>query len=231
MSDNKHIYIIPLSIVLLVLITPYSFASSDHEESIAIQKACGLSGVACSTNDFESKQIERFITKVNRKNEDLNLQTISGSSIILSSKTVNQESRKVYWFLTYFQQIKYFLVQVRGWEGTKYLMINASTGNINSFIGIPIISKDMNRFVTASLDLEAGYLPNRISIFRLIESEIKKEWSKTYTASGPSDATWTNNTVITFFENSSKNGGQTLDKKLVTIVLINDEWKIVSGEN
>jgi hypothetical protein len=27
-----------------------------------------------------------------------------------------QESRKAYWFLTYFQQIKYFLVQVRGWE-------------------------------------------------------------------------------------------------------------------
>jgi hypothetical protein len=61
MRDHRHTYIIPLNIVLLVLITPYSFASSDREESIAIQKACGLSGVACSNNDFESKQIERFI--------------------------------------------------------------------------------------------------------------------------------------------------------------------------
>ena len=53
-------------------------------------------------------------------------------------------------------------------------MINASTGNINSFLGIPLISKDINRFVVASLDLEAGYLPNRISIFRLIDNKIKK---------------------------------------------------------
>jgi hypothetical protein len=231
MRENRHIYIISLSIVLLILNTPYAFASSDHEESIAIQKACGLSGVPCSNNDFESKQIERFFTKVNRKNEDLNMKTISESSIILSNKKVNQESRKVHWFLTYFQQIKYYLVQVRGWEGTGYLMINASTGNINSFFGVPIISKDIKRFVVASLDLEAGYLPNRISIFRLIDNKIEKEWSKDYPTSGPSDATWINNTVITFFENSSKNGGQTIDKKLVTIVLINDEWKIVSGEN
>jgi hypothetical protein len=231
MRDKRHIYIISLSIVLLVLITPYAFGSSDHEESITIQKACGLSGMACSNNDFESKQIKRFFMKVHRKNEDLNLKTISGSSIILSNKKVNQESRKVYWFLTYFQQIKYFLVQVRGWEGTGYLMINASTGNINSFFGIPIISMDIRRFVVASLDLETGYLPNRISIFRLIDNKIKKEWSKSYTTSGPSDAAWIHNTVITFFENSSKNGGQTIGKKLVTTELINNEWKIVSGEN
>jgi hypothetical protein len=40
-----------------------------------------------------------------------------------------------------------------------------------------------------------------------------------------------NKSNVSFFENSSKNGGQTIDKKLVTIELINDEWKIVSREN
>jgi hypothetical protein len=65
------------------------------------------------------------------------------------------------------------------------------------------------------------YNPNRISIFRFFDNSFKKEWSKDYTASGPTGATWTNNTVITFFENFSKNGGQTIDKKLVTIKLLN----------
>ena len=231
MRDNRNIFIIPLSIALFVLITLDSFASADHDESIVIQKACGLSGVVCSNKSFESKQIERFFTKVSRKKDDLNLKTISGASIILSNKKTNQESRKGYWFLTYFQQIKYFLVQIRGWEGASYLIINASTGDIHSLLGIPIISKDLKRFVVASIDLEAGYIPNRIAIFRFFDNCIKKEWSKDYTASGPSDAKWINNTDIAFFENFSKDGGQTIDKKLVTIKLLNSEWKIVNGGN
>jgi hypothetical protein len=231
MRDNRNSFLIPLSIALFVLITLDSFASADHDESIVIQKACGISGPVCSKKSFESKQIERFFTKVSRKNDNLNLKTISGPPIILSSKKANQESRKVYWFLTYFQQIKYFLVQVRGWEGTSYLIINASTGDIHSLLGIPIISKDLKRFAVASIDLEAGYIPNRIAIYQFFDNSIKKEWSKDYTASGPSDVKWINNTVITFFENFSKNGGQTIDKKLVTIKLLNGEWEIVSGGN
>ncbi len=231
MRDNRYSFLIPLNIALFVLITLDSFASADHDESIVIHKACGISGTGCSNRSFESKQIERFFTKVTRKNGDLNLKTSSGPPIILSNKKANQENRKVYWFLTYFQQTKYFLVQVRGWEGTSYLMINADTGDIHSLLGIPIISKDLKRFAVASIDLEAGYIPNRIAIYRFLDSRIKKEWYKDYNASGPSDVKWNNNTVITFFENFSKNGGQTIDKKLVTIKLVNGEWEIVNGSN
>ena len=231
MRDNKNIIKIALFVAFFVLITLDSFASTDHDESILIKKACGLSGVLCSNKRFESKQIKRFFTKVSRKNDNLKLKTISGSSIILSNKRVNQEGGQVYWFLTYFQQIKYFLVQVRGWEGTSYLIINASTGDINSLLGIPIISKDLKRFAIASLDLEAGYIPNRISIYRFSNNRIKKEWSKDFTASGPSDVKWINNAIITIFENFSKNGGQTIDKKLVTIKLLNDKWEIVNHSN
>ena len=159
------------------------------------------------------------------------MKILFGPPIILSNKKANQESRKVYWFLTYFQQIKYFLVLLRGWEGTSYLIINASTGDIHSLLGIPLISKDLQRFVVASIDLEAGYIPNRIAIYRFFDNSIKKEWSKDYTASGPSDVKWINNTVITFFENFSKNGGQTIDTKIVTIKLLNGEWEIVSDGN
>ena len=231
MRENRNSFLAILSIALFVLISLDSFASADHDESIAIHKACGISGSICSNKSFESKQIERFFTKASRKNDDLYLKTLSGSPIILSNKNANQESTKVYWFLTYFQEIKYFLVQVRGWEGSSYLIINASTGDIHSLLGIPIISKDLKRFAVASIDLEAGYIPNRIAIYQFFDNSIKKEWSKDYTASGPSGVKWINNTVITFFENFSKNGGQTIDKKLVTIKLLNGEWKIVSGGN
>ena len=98
-------------------------------------------------------------------------------------------------------------------------------------LGIPIISKDLKRFVVASIDLEAEFTPNRIVIYRFSDNSIKKEWSKDYTASGPSDLKWTNNTVITFFENFSKDGGQTIDKKPVTIKLMKGVWEIMSGDS
>jgi len=120
MRDNRNIFIIPVSIALFFLITLDSFASADHDESMKIQRACGLSGLVCSNKSFESKQIQRFYTKVSRKDDDLTLKILSGPPIILSNSKANQESRKVYWFLSYFHQIKFFLVQVRGWEGTNY---------------------------------------------------------------------------------------------------------------
>ena len=231
LKDYRNNFLIPLSIALFVLITLDSIASVDHDESIAIQKACGISGLVCSNKSFESKQIERFFSKVSRKNDDLNLKTTSGPPIVLSNKKANQESRKVYWFLTYFQQIKYFLVLISGWEGISYLIIDASTGDIHSLPGVPIISKDFKRFAVASIDLEAGYVPNRIAIYQFSDNRIKKEWSKDFTASGPSDVKWIGNTVLTFFENFTKNGGQTIEKKLVTIKLLNGEWEIVSAGN
>ena len=231
MTDKRKIFIIPLCMVFFVLITLPSFASADHDECILIQTACGISGLLCSNKSFESKQIKRFYKKVSRKNENLNLKILSGPPIILSNKKANQESRKVYWFLTYFQQIKYFLVLVRGWEGTSYVIIYASTGDIHSLLGISIISKDLKRFALASLDLDAGYIPNRISIYQFFDNNIKKEWSKDLSASGPSDVKWINNAIITFFKNFSNNGGQTIDKKLVTIKLLNGEWEIVNRSN
>ena len=89
---------------------------------------------------------------------------------LVRNKKANQESRKIYWFLTFFQQIKYFLVQIRGWEGISYLIINAFTGDIHSLPGVPIISKDLKRFAVASIDLEAGYVPNRIAIYQFFDN-------------------------------------------------------------
>ena len=49
----------------------------------------------------DNKQIKRFFSKVSRENENLNLKTISGFSIVLSNKNINQEGRKV--FLAYLE--------------------------------------------------------------------------------------------------------------------------------
>jgi hypothetical protein len=226
MRDNRSIFLIPLSLGLLVLFSGYSLAAADYEESLVAQRACGMSGVPCSNKAFEAKQIDRFSDKVSRNNGHLQLELASGSSITLTNSSRNNERLEVYWFITYYQHTGYFLVLVRGWEGFAYWMINASSGGILRLSGVPIISRDLKRFVLTSLDLDAGYRPNRIAVFRFEGEGIIQEWSKDYTASGPSGALWLNNTVITFFENTSRDGGQTLDKQPINLELKEGEWRI-----
>ena len=226
MRNNRRVFLIPLGLGLLLLFCRPSLAATDYEESLLAQKACGMSGVPCSNKAFEAKQIDRFSDKVCRNYGDLKLKLASGSLVTLTNLNRDNERVKRYWFITYFQQIRYFLVQARGWEGFDYLMINASNGQIMRLSGIPIFSRDLKRFVVTSLDLEAGYRPNRIAIFRFEDEGIKQEWSKDYIASGPSDAVWINNTTIAYSENTSKDGGQTLNKKPVNLQLKEGEWKI-----
>jgi len=226
MRENRSILLIPLSLGLLVLFPGYSLAASDYEESLVTQRACGLSGVPCSNKAFEAKQIDRFSDKVSRNKGDLQLKLASGSSITLTNSSRNNERLKVFWFITYYQHTGYFLVQVRGWEGFAYWMINASSGAFLRLSGVPIISRDLKRFVVTSLDLDAGYRPNRIAVFRFGGEGIKQEWSKDYTASGPSGALWLNNSVITYFENTSRDGGQTLNKQPINLELKEGEWRI-----
>jgi hypothetical protein len=107
-------------------------------------------------------------------------------------------------------------------------MINATNGELLRLSGIPIISRDLKRFVVTSLDLEAGYRPNRITVFRFEDEGIKQEWSKDYEASGPSDALWISNSVIRYFENTSKDGGQTLNKRPVDLQLKEGEWRMLT---
>jgi hypothetical protein len=226
MRAHRNIFLIPLSLGLLVLFSGNSIAAADYEESLLAQRACGMSGVPCSNRTFEAKQINRFSDKVSRNNGALLLKLASGSSITLTNSGRNNERLKVYWFITYYQHTGYFLVQVRGWEGFAYLVINASSGEILRLSGVPIISRDLRRFVVTSMDLEAGYRPNRIAVFRFEDEGIKQEFSKDYTASGPSGALWINNTVITYFENTSRDGGQTLNKQPVNLELKGGEWRI-----
>jgi hypothetical protein len=75
-------------------------------------------------------------------------------------------------------------------EGRMVFMVDRRTGDVSEIDEVPVPAPGGQRFVTASLDLVAGHLPNRIRIYRMtaggpaLETEWQpREW-------GAQNATW-----------------------------------------
>jgi hypothetical protein len=207
-----------------------SFAQSDHEDSVAIWRLCASPGNPCGTAKREAAQIKLFSQKVIREKDQLKLTLESGSKLVLTNADLSSERRRIYRFITFFPQTGYFLVHVSSWEGFGYRMIHGSTGKITPVVGIPAISPDLKRFVATSLDLEAGYKPNRIQIYRFGTGGLEREWHKDFAGSGPSNASWVDPETIFYFENTSPDGGQTYKKKDRILKLGSDGWELVNGK-
>jgi hypothetical protein len=63
-------------------------------------------------------------------------------------------------------------------EGRMVLMVDRRTGDVIEVDDVPVPSPDGQRFVTASLDLVAGHLPNRVRIYRMAPGGpvLETEW-------------------------------------------------------
>lgn len=63
-----------------------------------------------------------------------------------------------------------------GYEGHGFLLANARTGGRTTLTAVPVVSPDRSRFVTASVDLEVGYVPNLLQVWRLAETGPNREF-------------------------------------------------------
>jgi hypothetical protein len=75
-------------------------------------------------------------------------------------------------------------------EGRMTLMVDVRTGNVIELDDVPVPSPDGQHFVTASLDLVAGHLPNRIRIYRMTTGGPKLETEWQPREWGAQNATW-----------------------------------------
>ena len=85
------------------------------------------------------------------------------------------------------------------------------------------------RFVDLSLDLDAGYHPNLIRIYRSEDNKYFIEWKHIYQGmKGPSDPVWLNNSAIVLFEVTFDKAPtvSNLKKKPFIIEWANNKWNI-----
>lgn len=123
---------------------------------------------------------------------------------------------------------EFFLVRTFRHEVTGYELLNKKTGNTLFLYDTPKFSEDWSKFVDVSLDLEAGYMPNVIRIYKLDDTGYVKEWEHRFPGSeqGPADPVWLSNSAIVFFVATFENEPSDSDiiRKPFIIEWENGKW-------
>lgn len=73
-------------------------------------------------------------------------------------------------------EIGFHLVQIGRYEGGSWLLVDARTTGQTPILGPPAVSPGRTRFAAASVDLEAGYDPNGLQVWRLVDGAPRLEW-------------------------------------------------------
>jgi hypothetical protein len=178
----------------------------------------------------DAKVEEIMLKKVEgatREGKALKLQTDAGTVTFEDRINIGERSAK-YYLVSIRDTLGYFyLIRVFGYESRGYILVDKKTGQTIDLYGMPIFSPDGKKFVSVSLDLEAGYIPNLIRIYELVDDKFAKEWEYVYQGmKGPANPVWLDNSAIVFFEVTYEKvpTEANLKKKPFIIEWVNDRW-------
>ena len=171
---------------------------------VSVFRACEVPAIQQFTY-LSDAQVEEIMLKnvkgATREGKILKLQTTA--SIVTFEDRINVEEGSAKYYLVGFGDSRgyFYLIRINKYESKGYVLVNKNTGQTIDLYGMPIISPDGKRFVDVSLDLEAGYIPNLIRIYKLESNKYAMEWEHIYQGvKGPANPVWLNNSAVVFFE-------------------------------
>lgn len=179
--------------------------------------------------DGVEKILLEEISSSTREGKVLKIQTTKGLRTY-EDRTDSGEGTAIFRLVAFLQGSGYefFLVRSFRHEVTGYELLNKKTGNTISLYHTPRFSEDWSKFVDVSLDLEAGYMPNVIRIYKLDDTGYVKEWEHRFPGweKGPADPVWLSNSEIVFFVATyeSNPGNSNIIRKPFIIEWENGTW-------
>lgn len=195
--------------------------------------ACEVWAIQQSTHLSDAVVEENLLKKVKgatREGKILKFET-DGGIVTFTDRIPAEEGYAKYYLVDHLRPVLdfFYLIRVFGYEGNGYVLVNKKTGQTINLYGIPIFSSDGKRFIDTSLDLDAGYHPNLIRIYKLEDSKYANEWEHIYQdMKGPTNPVWLNNSEIVFFEVTFDKVPtvSNLRKKPFIIEWENNKWNI-----
>jgi len=129
---------------------------------------------------------------------------------------------KSYNYMKSFDESNLHLVRVQLHEGSSYKLIVQVSGQVFDIQDIPVFTTDFNYFVTASMDIDAGYNPNAIQVWKKAGVSWEKEFNMNLKAWGVKNPRWIANEKI---ELEKYEGLPPKNAGFVTIVKVGSKWK------
>ncbi|HEU0013288.1 MAG TPA: hypothetical protein VFQ45_06365 [Longimicrobium sp.] len=145
--------------------------------------------------------------RVVRDGLELTFHPRQGAPVTLYDDTTDADVLVRQRYLTWLPGIGYHLLRIQYYEGGAYFLVSDRTGAHENIPGPPLVSPDGRRVVSASMDLEAAYDPNRIEIWRVTPERLEKEWEASGDACdestpwGPSDVRWVDARTLEWVKN------------------------------
>lgn len=95
---------------------------------------------------------------------------------------------------------RFLVVREQFYEGNTWHIFDRQTGNLMNIGGYPLFSPNNLSFVVMEQDLDAGYSPNRMAIYRVADSVVEEESSLLREGDtwGPGVTSWIDNKTIRF---------------------------------
>ncbi|RCK78090.1 MAG: hypothetical protein OZSIB_1866 [Candidatus Ozemobacter sibiricus] len=155
----------------------------------------------------ETAYLKACAPTVTRQGKSLQIKLKNGRSLTFTDDASAEENAELYYFRGYLRETGFFLLYRVGWEFANYLLVDEQTGARVTIDENPVFSPSGERFVTACLDLEAGFVPNGLKIYRVAKGKVTLEWSVSPSDWGPSDPRWKGEHLIEF--QKVLRGGQT----------------------
>lgn len=172
--------------------SPYVLPPGDPRETARLNDVCrGLFNSYECAQAVERSQLPHYPREVVRQDGSLRLHLRTGKTV-----TFKDSPEVAYSFRDYLAGLGYFLLHFQLLEGDGYLVVNDRTGRKYPIHDLPLFSPDRRRLATLSMDLEAGFNPNALQIWRLTIRSMTLEWSLKPKEWGPSEGIWLDNQTL-----------------------------------
>lgn len=116
-------------------------------------------------------------------------------------------------------------------EGNGVLLVNARTGRLVSVDDLPVPSPDAAYLAVASLDLEAMYNPNRVSVYRAAGDSLILEWALEPDGWGPGEPVWSGARLLVPRVEIQRDAGY---REIVTDTIVVERrgtsWTVIRGQ-
>ncbi|MES2733277.1 MAG: hypothetical protein V4714_16130 [Bacteroidota bacterium] len=163
--------------------------------------------VAPETDNYESmyKPVEQYLIEqenlpFNRVNNCWVIKLSSGKTTQLCDKSGKQavDDYTGYKLIYYHSPVHFYQFSVSYYEEGENMLVNAETGEEFNVWNYAYLSPDHQRFIVCSYDLDAGFSPNGIQMWKVSGDKLVKEFELELPDWGPADPVWVNGKEVYF---------------------------------